>query len=53
SAATNVEYTNPNTKKTGTREQTLLTNHQPEPHVMRLPSESTTLATPLIIRQTK
>uniref|UniRef100_A0A5K3EY24 Secreted protein n=1 Tax=Mesocestoides corti TaxID=53468 RepID=A0A5K3EY24_MESCO len=27
----------------------LLTNHKPEPHVMRLPSESTTLATPLII----
>uniref|UniRef100_A0A5K3FW13 Uncharacterized protein n=1 Tax=Mesocestoides corti TaxID=53468 RepID=A0A5K3FW13_MESCO len=34
---------------TGTTEQALLTNHKPEPHIRRLPSDSATLATPLII----
>uniref|UniRef100_A0A5K3FXF9 Frizzled/Smoothened transmembrane domain-containing protein n=1 Tax=Mesocestoides corti TaxID=53468 RepID=A0A5K3FXF9_MESCO len=34
---------------TGATEQALLTNHKPEPHVRSLPSQSTTLATPLII----
>uniref|UniRef100_A0A5K3FUF4 Ovule protein n=1 Tax=Mesocestoides corti TaxID=53468 RepID=A0A5K3FUF4_MESCO len=36
-------------RKTGTTEQTSLTNQKPEPHVRRLSSESATLATPLII----
>uniref|UniRef100_A0A5K3FRU3 Uncharacterized protein n=1 Tax=Mesocestoides corti TaxID=53468 RepID=A0A5K3FRU3_MESCO len=36
-------------EETGTTEQALLTNHKPEPHATRHPSESTTLAVPLII----
>uniref|UniRef100_A0A5K3EH11 MFS transporter n=1 Tax=Mesocestoides corti TaxID=53468 RepID=A0A5K3EH11_MESCO len=35
--------------KTGTSEQALLTNQKPVTHVRRLPSESKTLAKPLII----
>ncbi|VDD80153.1 unnamed protein product [Mesocestoides corti] len=46
---TTVEYPSPNRKKTGTTEQALSTNQKPEPHVMRLPSEFPTLATPLHI----
>uniref|UniRef100_A0A5K3EHC0 GPS domain-containing protein n=1 Tax=Mesocestoides corti TaxID=53468 RepID=A0A5K3EHC0_MESCO len=44
-----VEYPSTIMKETSTTEQSSLTNHKPEPHVWRLPSESTTLATPLII----
>uniref|UniRef100_A0A5K3EI36 Ovule protein n=1 Tax=Mesocestoides corti TaxID=53468 RepID=A0A5K3EI36_MESCO len=49
SPATNVEYPSPNMKKPSTTEQAALTNHKPAPQVRRLPSESTTLATPLNI----
>uniref|UniRef100_A0A5K3F8C2 Frizzled/Smoothened transmembrane domain-containing protein n=1 Tax=Mesocestoides corti TaxID=53468 RepID=A0A5K3F8C2_MESCO len=35
--------------RTGTTGQVLLTNCKPKPHVRRLPSGCTTLATPLII----
>uniref|UniRef100_A0A5K3G1E7 Uncharacterized protein n=1 Tax=Mesocestoides corti TaxID=53468 RepID=A0A5K3G1E7_MESCO len=43
-----VEYRSPNRKKIGTTEQTLLTDHKPEPQARCLPSQST-LSTPLII----
>uniref|UniRef100_A0A5K3ET48 FSH1 domain-containing protein n=1 Tax=Mesocestoides corti TaxID=53468 RepID=A0A5K3ET48_MESCO len=39
----------PSRNKTGATEQALLTNHRLEPQIRRLPSESNTLATPLII----
>uniref|UniRef100_A0A5K3F5H2 Uncharacterized protein n=1 Tax=Mesocestoides corti TaxID=53468 RepID=A0A5K3F5H2_MESCO len=44
-----LQYLSPNWKNTATTEQALLTNHMPEPQVRRLPSESATLATPLLI----
>uniref|UniRef100_A0A5K3FMV4 Amino acid permease n=1 Tax=Mesocestoides corti TaxID=53468 RepID=A0A5K3FMV4_MESCO len=43
------EYPSPDRTKTGTTEQALLTNPRPGPRVRRLPPESATLATPLII----
>uniref|UniRef100_A0A5K3F298 Uncharacterized protein n=1 Tax=Mesocestoides corti TaxID=53468 RepID=A0A5K3F298_MESCO len=46
---TNEEYPSPSMKKTSTTDQALFTNHKPEPHTRRRPSESATLATPLII----
>uniref|UniRef100_A0A5K3G3C4 ORM1-like protein 2 n=1 Tax=Mesocestoides corti TaxID=53468 RepID=A0A5K3G3C4_MESCO len=46
---TTIEYPSHNRKKTGTTKQALLTNHRPGTHVRRLPSESTTLASLLII----
>uniref|UniRef100_A0A5K3FP42 Uncharacterized protein n=1 Tax=Mesocestoides corti TaxID=53468 RepID=A0A5K3FP42_MESCO len=49
SYVTNVEYPSTIRKKTGKTEQALLTNHEPESCVRRLPSEYTMLATPLII----
>uniref|UniRef100_A0A5K3FA15 Uncharacterized protein n=1 Tax=Mesocestoides corti TaxID=53468 RepID=A0A5K3FA15_MESCO len=36
-------------KKSSITEQVLLTNHKPEPHIRRRPSESTMPAAPLII----
>uniref|UniRef100_A0A5K3EJE6 Ephrin RBD domain-containing protein n=1 Tax=Mesocestoides corti TaxID=53468 RepID=A0A5K3EJE6_MESCO len=44
-----VEYPSPNRKNTSTTGHALLTNQKPEPHVRRLPSESTMLSTPLIL----
>uniref|UniRef100_A0A5K3G556 Uncharacterized protein n=1 Tax=Mesocestoides corti TaxID=53468 RepID=A0A5K3G556_MESCO len=43
------KYPSPNNKKTVLTERAFLTNQKPEPRVRRLPSESTTMATPLII----
>uniref|UniRef100_A0A5K3FW24 Uncharacterized protein n=1 Tax=Mesocestoides corti TaxID=53468 RepID=A0A5K3FW24_MESCO len=48
SVATNVEYPMARMKKTGTTEQTLLTNHEPDRYVRRRPFESATLVKPLI-----
>uniref|UniRef100_A0A5K3FLK2 Os01g0778700 protein n=1 Tax=Mesocestoides corti TaxID=53468 RepID=A0A5K3FLK2_MESCO len=49
SAAANVEYPSANRQNTSTTDHAALTTHKPEPHFRRLPSVSTTLATPLII----
>uniref|UniRef100_A0A5K3FBV7 Lysosomal trafficking regulator lyst n=1 Tax=Mesocestoides corti TaxID=53468 RepID=A0A5K3FBV7_MESCO len=49
SGVATVEYPRQIINKTGPTEQALLTNQKPEQHVRRLLSESSTLATPLII----